>query len=78
MVPSYFLKWMLYNVPNKNFTGRYTSMLVECFNRAVSADKTKLTCANRLHWLVQDGTPTSSLVANFDAFAAAAKKFWES
>jgi len=36
IVPSYFLEWMLYNVPNKKFTGIYTSMLVECFNRAVS------------------------------------------
>jgi hypothetical protein len=78
MVPSYFLEWMLYNVPNEKFTGSYTSMLVEYFNRAASADKTKLTCANRLHWLSRDGTPTSWLVANFDAFTAAAKKFWES
>ena len=36
IVPSYFLEWMLYNVPNKKFTVSYTSMLVECFNRAVS------------------------------------------
>jgi len=78
VAPSYFLEGMLYNVPNEKFTGTYSSMWVECFNWTVTADKAKLTCANMLNWLVRDGTPTSWPVANFGAFTAAAKKFWES
>ncbi len=78
VAPSYFLEGMLYNVPNEKFVGTYSDMWVECFNWIVSADVTKLTCANQLHWLVRDGTPTSWPVANFSAFTAAAKKFWES
>jgi hypothetical protein len=53
-------------------------MWVECFNHIVTADRRKLLCANRLHWLVQDGSPTSWPVANFNTFTAAAKKYWES
>ncbi len=78
VAPSYFLEGMLYNVPNEKFTGAYSNMWVECFNWTVTADRTKLTCANGLHWLVRDGTPTSWPVANFGAFTTAAKKFWES
>lgn len=78
VAPSYFLEGMLYNVPNEKFTGAYRDIWVECFNWIVRADRTKLTCASGLHWLVRDGMPTSWPVANFGAFAAAAKKFWES
>jgi hypothetical protein len=77
VAPSYFLEGMLYNVANEKFTGTYSGMWVECFNSTVTAHTTKLTCANGLHWLVRDGTPTSWPVANFGAFTSAAKKFWE-
>jgi hypothetical protein len=76
--PSYFIEGMLYSVANEKFKGTYGNIWVECFNSTVTADKTKLTCANGLNWLVQDGTPTSWPVANFDAFTAAAKNYWES
>jgi hypothetical protein len=68
VAPSYFLEGMLYNVPNEKFKGTYSNMWVECFNWTVMADRTELTCANGLHWLVRDGTPTSWSVANFAAF----------
>lgn len=78
VAPSYFLEGMLCNVPSGKFVGSYSDMWVECFNWAVTADRAKLTCANGLHWLVRDETPTSWPVCNFHAFTAAAKKFWES
>ena len=78
VAPSYYLEGMLYNVPDDKFAGTYTNMWVECFNHIVTADRRKLLCANRLHWLVQDGSPTSWPVANFNTFTAAAKKYWES
>jgi hypothetical protein len=78
VAPSYYLEGMLYNVPNEKFTGSYQNMWVECFNHVVSADRMKLLCGNRLHWLVRDGSPTSWSIANFNTFTAAAKKYWES
>jgi hypothetical protein len=75
--PSYFIEGMLYNVPHEKFVGSYAKMCVECFNWVVTADNSQLTCANGLHWLVRDDTPTSWSVANFRTFTAAAKKFWE-
>lgn len=78
VAPSYFLEGMLYNIPNEKFMGAYRDIWGECFNWIVTADRTKLTCANELHWLVRDGTPTSWPIANFSAFTATAKKFWES
>lgn len=78
IAPSYFLEGMLYNVPSDKFSGSYVDMWVECFNWTVTADRGKLLCANRLHWLVRDGSPTSWPVANFQTFTAAAKKYWES
>jgi hypothetical protein len=77
VAPSYFLEGMFYNVPDEKFIGTYSSMWVECFNWIVTGDNTKLTCANGLQWLVRDSTPTSWPVANFGAFTAAAKRFWE-
>ena len=77
IAPSYFIEGMLFNVPDGKFGGAYGNMWVECFNHVVTADRTKLLCANRLHWLVRDVSPTSWPVANFNAFTAAAKKCWE-
>jgi hypothetical protein len=77
IAPSYFLEGLLHNVSNDKFTGTYNSMWVECFNSIVTTDRTKLTCANGLHWLVRDGTATSWPVADFETFIAAAKMFWE-
>lgn len=78
VAPSYFLEGMLYNVVSEKFVGTYSNMWVECFNSTVTADMTKLECANGLHWLVRDGTPTSWPIASFNTFTTAAKKFWES
>jgi hypothetical protein len=77
IAPSYFLEGMLFNVPNDKFVGSYVDMWIACFNWMVTAERDKLVCANRLHWLVRDDTPTSWPTANFSTFTAAAKKFWE-
>ncbi|HEY5238327.1 MAG TPA: nucleotidyltransferase [Rhizomicrobium sp.] len=77
VAPSYFIEGMLYNVPDDQFGGTYVDTWVRCLNWIVTAERDKLLCANRLHWLVRDNTPTSWPVANFQTFIAAAKKFWE-
>ena len=78
MAPSYFIEGMLFNVPDDRFGGTYRETWIQCFNWTVTAERTELVCANRLHWLVRDDSSTSWPVANFNAFMAAAKKFWES
>lgn len=44
----------LWNVPAHNFAQSYEASFVNTFNWVLSADKTKLACANDLHWLVRD------------------------
>jgi hypothetical protein len=77
VAPSYFVEGMLYNVPDDKFGGSYVDTWINCFNWIVTAERDKLLCANRLHWLIRDNTPTSWPVANFQTYTAAAKKFWE-
>ena len=78
VAPSYFVEGMLYNVPSDKFTGSYQDMWVACFNWIVTADETKLTTANRMHWLVRDNDSVSWPTANFRTFMAALRDYWES
>lgn len=77
IAPSYFIEGMLSNVPNDKFGGTYADTWVNCFNWVVAADRTKLLCANKLHWLVLNNSSTSWHPDNFLAFTAAAKSYWE-
>ncbi len=76
VAPSYFLEGLLFNVPINKFGRTYTSTFVECFNWAMSADKSKLVCANELHWLVRDGSHTSWPPANYSKFLDATRQLW--
>lgn len=78
VAPSYFIEGMLYNVPNDKFGGTYQQTWINCFNHIVTADREKLVCANYMHWLVRNDSPTSWPVANFNTFTAALKTYWES
>jgi hypothetical protein len=78
VAPSYFIEGMLYNVPNDKFDGTYQQTWIDCFNHLVTADRDALVCANDMHWLVRDGSPTSWPVADFRRFTAALKSYWES
>jgi hypothetical protein len=78
VAPSYFIEGMLSNVPNEKFKGDYQDMWVACFNWLVSADETKLACASDLHWLIRENSSICWPSANFHAFTAALKKYWES
>ena len=78
IAPSYFIEGMLSNVPNDKFVGDYRDMWIACFNWIVTADETKLTTGSRLHWLVRDNDSVCWSSANFHAFTAALKKYWES
>ena len=78
VAPSYFIESMLSNVPNDKFAGDYGDMWVECFNWAVTADESKLATASDLHWLVRENASVCWPSANFHAFTAALKGYWES
>jgi hypothetical protein len=76
VAPSYFIEGMLWNVPAQNFGGSYVDSFVNTYNWVLKADKTKLACANDLHWLVRDNANTCWPTANFDVYMAAAKQYW--
>jgi hypothetical protein len=78
LAPSYFIECMLYNVPDDKFGGTYQQTWINCFNYIVTADPKKFVCANYMHWLIRDGSPTSWAPSNFNNFLAALKGFWES
>lgn len=78
LAPSYFLEGMLFNVPTEKFGGSLSDAFVECYNWIVNAERDKLVCANRLHWLVRDNNPTSWPTVNCSTFLTATKNFWES
>jgi hypothetical protein len=75
--PSYFIEGALWNVPDQHYGSSYAETFVETYNWIAAQDKSKLVCANGLHWLVLDNQPTSCPVADFDEFMAATKKFWQ-
>lgn len=77
VAPSYFIEGLLYNVPKENFGSSYADTFVNCFNWIVNTDRTKLTTASRLHWLVRDNEHTSWPTANCDEFIDAARELWE-
>jgi hypothetical protein len=76
VAPSYFLEGMLWNVPTDKFVRTYEDSFVNTFNWVLKTDKTKLTCANDLYWLVRANSNVCWSTANFDAYLDAAKKYW--
>lgn len=76
VAPSYYLEGMLWNVPDSNFVQSFEDSFVNTFNWVINADSTRLVCANRLDWLVRDNSNVSWSAANFDAYLAAANRYW--
>lgn len=77
LAPSYFIEGMLWNVPTDKFTHSYEDSFVNTFNWVLNADRAKLACANDLYWLVRDNSNVCWSTASFDAFLAAATKYWK-
>ena len=78
VAPSYFLEDLLSNVPNNLFTYRYSDTFANYMNWLDTCDRTKLTCANDIHWLLRDGYPTSWTEAKLKEFKSAAVTYWNS
>lgn len=76
IAPSYFVEGMLWNAPTDKFVQSYEDSFVNTFNWVSNADKTKLACANDLHWLVRDNSPVCWSTNSFDAYLAATRRYW--
>lgn len=78
LAPSYFIEGMLWNVPAAKFGSSYGDTFVNAYNWIHDADKTKLACANDLHWLVRTGPEMCWPEADFDAYMKAVADYWKS
>ena len=77
IAPSYFLEGMLWNVPDDKFGESFDASFVNTFNWVLQADQEKLTTASGFHWLVRDGHHVCWPRANFTAYLAAARDYWQ-
>lgn len=77
IAPSYFLEGMLWNVPNNLFGTSYQNTVINCFNHIYGTqDKSNLTCANGIHFLLRNGHPVCWPPNNHATFMEAFKDFW--
>ncbi|GHO73942.1 nucleotidyltransferase [Ktedonobacter sp. SOSP1-85] len=75
--PSYFIEGLLYNVPNRNFSGSYKEMVLNILNWLYqTTDRTKFTCANEQHYLLRNNNAICWPVANGEKFINAAIRLW--
>ena len=76
VAPSYFIEGMLWNVPADKFSTNFHDTWVNSFNWLWQADKTQLSCANDLYWLVRDNAQNCWSSNNFDAYLVATRDYW--
>lgn len=77
IAPSYFIEGLLSNVPDNLFGTSYQQSFLQAYRYLAKADRSKLVCANRLHWLVLKDRKTSWDPTNFDTFFAALGEFYD-
>jgi hypothetical protein len=78
VAPSYFLEGMLYNVPANLFGVSHQQTVISCFNHIYGMqDKSKLTCANGIHWLLRQGHSVCWSPDDHNTFMEAFKQFWD-
>lgn len=77
IAPSYFLEGMLSNVPNHLYGAGYQQTVINCFNYVYGLpDKSQLTCANGIHWLLRSGHSVCWEPAHHNTFMEAFKNYW--
>ncbi|MBY5545982.1 nucleotidyltransferase [Rhizobium leguminosarum] len=77
VAPSYFLEGMLSNVPNSLFGNGYQQTVISCFNHIYGMqDKSQLTCANGIHYLVRPGHSVCWSPDHHATFMEAFKNHW--
>ncbi len=77
VAPSYFLEGMLYNVPTSLYGTSYQQTVINCFNHVYGLeDKSRLTCANGIHWLLRPGHSVCWAPDQHAIFMEAFKQYW--
>ena len=77
VAPSYFVEGLMYNVPTDKFGGSYGASFVNSMKWIQeNADKTKLICANRQHWLLRANAKTSWNPTDAETFLTAVIQMW--
>lgn len=76
VAPSYFLEGMMWNVPENRYTYSYQDTLIGAVRWLVDSDKTRLVCANNIHWLLREGHSVCWSQASFDRFIASFNSYW--
>lgn len=74
--PSYFIEGMMHNVPLSTFRNNYRQTVSESLDWLWTTEFSALTCANGIHPLVANGTPTSWRADDFYVFLAAAREYF--
>lgn len=76
VAPSYYIEGMLWNVPAENFGTDYQSTFIDVFNYLANADRSTFRCANGIHELLLDGSPTSWTAAGCQTYLDALRDLW--
>jgi hypothetical protein len=77
VAPSYFIEGMLYNVPVDQFGVSYVNTVDKCWGWLNSkANAGDLMCANGIHPLVRDNSPTSWPIQGYIDFLSETQKLW--
>lgn len=76
LAPSYFLEGMLTNVPAQNFVASRQQTFENYMYWLQTSPTGDLTCANDIHYLLRDGHSVCWNMADFNAFRAAAMRFY--
>ena len=78
VAPSYFLEGMLWNVPNAKFGSTREDCIVNALNWLISeADRSKLTCANDMYYLLHPTSLVTWRAEKMQTFLDAAVKYWK-
>jgi hypothetical protein len=76
VAPSYFIEGALYNVPADRFVHSRQQTVEACLGWLWHTPMNTLICANGIHPLISEGTPTSWPSADYTAFLRAAIDYW--
>jgi hypothetical protein len=78
VAPSYFLEGALWNMPSEYFGGDYQKAIENFLYWFGNCDRSQLTCANGLHWLIRDGADVCWNMADAQNYIATTTRYWNS
>jgi hypothetical protein len=76
VAPSYYIEGLIYNVPPDQFGRNYGDTFCNCVNWLLQTDKSKLTCANEMYFLLGNSS-VQWAPNNCNQFLNALVNFWQ-